>query len=164
MEETDVCHSIPVARALQQAIPNNCTAKTLGPGERLTLGVQALAGHQTISGLADDADVSRKFVYQQRDRAQAALDDAFAPSVADDQVLFHLPVTKNWLRQAALGLTLICHSSYRGVHEFYRDLLNVNMSIGTVHNIVHDAIDKARPHNRAQNLANVRIAGLDEIF
>jgi hypothetical protein len=164
MEETDVCHSIPVVRALQQAIPNNCTAKTLGPSERLTLGVQALAGHQTITGLADDADVSRKFVYQQRDRAQAALDDAFAPTTADDQVLFHLPITKNWLKQAALALTLICHSSYRGVHEFYRDLLHVHMAPSTVHNIVHDAIDKARPHNRKQNLANVRIAGLDEIF
>jgi hypothetical protein len=164
MEETDMCHSIPVVRALQQAIPNNCTAKTLGPGERLGLGVQALAGHQTITGLANDAGVSRKFVYQQADIAQAALDDAFAPTVADDQVLFHLPVTKHWLKQAALALTLICHSSYRGVHEFYRDVLGVNMAVGTVHNIVHDAIDKARPHNHAQNLANVRIAGLDEIF
>jgi hypothetical protein len=149
---------------LQQAIPNNCIAKTLGPGERISLGVQALAGHQTITGLADDAGVSRKFVYQQRDRAQTALDDAFAPTVADDQVLFHLPITKHWLKQAALGLTLICHSSYRGVHEFCRDLLGVNMAVGTVHNIVRDAIDKARPHNLAQNLANVRIAGLDEIF
>jgi hypothetical protein len=159
-----MCHSIPVVRALQQAIPNNCTAKTLGPGERITLGVQALAGHQTITGLADEADVSRKFVYQQRDRAQAALQDAFAPSATDDQVLFHLPVTKNWLKQAALALTLICHSSYRGVHEFYRDLLGVDMAPSTVHNIVQDAIDKARLHNRAPNLANVRIAGLDEIF
>jgi len=164
MEETDMCHSIPVVRALQQAIPNHCTAKTLGAGERVALGVQALAGHQTISGLAGDAGVSRKFVYQQRDRAQAALDNAFAPTVADDQVLFHLPVTKNWLKQVVLGLTLICHSSYRGVHEFCRDLLHVPMAIGTVHGIVRDAIDKARPHNRGQNLANVRIAGLDEIF
>jgi hypothetical protein len=164
MEETDVCHSIPVARAVQQAIPNHCTAKTLGPGERLTLGVQALAGHQTITGLADDAGVSRKFVYQQRDRAQAALEDAFAPTVADDQVLFELPITKNWLKQAALGLTLICHSSYRGVHEFCRDHLRVHMAPTTVHNIVHDAIAKARPHNLKQHLANVRIAGLDEIF
>jgi hypothetical protein len=159
-----MCHSIPVVRALQQAIPNNCTAKTLGPGERMTLGVQALAGRQTITDLAGEAGVSRKFVHQLRDRAQAALADAFAPTVADDQVLCHIPVTKDWLRQAVLGLTLICHSSYRGVHEFCRDLLNVNLSVGTVHNIVHDAIDKARPHNRAQNLANVRIAGLDEIF
>ena len=164
MEETDVCHSIPAVRALQQAIPNTCTAKTLGAGERLSLGVQALAGHQSITGLADEAGVSRKFVYEQANRAQAALDDAFAPTVADDQVLFHLPITKNWLKQAALALTLVCHSSYRGVHEFYRDLLGVNMAVGTVHNIVHDAIDKARPLNQHQNLANVEFAGLDEIF
>ena len=110
-EETDVCHSIPAVRALQQAIPNNCTAKTLGAGERLSLGVQAIAGHQSITGLAEQANVSRKFVYQQADLARAALDDAFAPSADDDKVLFCLPVTKNWLKQAALGLTLICHSS-----------------------------------------------------
>lgn len=159
-----MCHSIPVVRALHQAIPNNCTAKSLGPGERLNLGVQALAGHQTITDLADDAGVSRKFVYQQRDRAQAALDDAFASTKPDDEVLFHLAITKNWLKQAALGLTLICHSSYRGVHEFCRDLLHVNLAPSTVHNIVHDAIDQARPYNHQQNLANVKVAGLDEIF
>ena len=93
-------------------------------------GLQALAGTQTITALADDFAVSRKFVYQQADTAQAALDDAFTPSAtADDQVLFSLPVTKAWLRQATLGLTLICHSSYRGVVEFCRDLLDVDLSV-----------------------------------
>jgi hypothetical protein len=164
MEETDVCHSIPAARSLQQAIPNHCTAKTLGPGERLSLGVQALAGHQTITDLAKQADVSRKFVSRQAEIAQTALLDAFASTDADDQVLFQLPVTKNWLQQVTLGLTLICHSSFRGVHEFCRDLLGVSMSVGTVHNIVQQAIVKARPHNLSHDLANVDIAGLDEIF
>jgi hypothetical protein len=159
-----VCHCTPAARAVQQAIPNHCTAKTLGAGERLSLGVQALAGHQSITGLSEDAGVSRKFVYQQAHLAQAALDDAFASTDADDKVLFSLPITKHWLKQAALGLTLICHSSYRGVHEFCRDLLGVNMAVGTVHNLVQDAIDKARPHNLGQHLARVDIAGLDEIF
>lgn len=159
-----MCHSILADRALQQAIPNSCVAKTLGPGERLSLGVQALAGHQTITSLAEDAEVSRKFVYQQRDRAQDALNDAFAHVEADDEVLFHLPVTKSWLQQAVLGLTLICHSSYRGAHEWCRDLLGVSVAVGTVHNIVHDAIAKAQMHNRNQNLAAVNIAGLDEIF
>jgi hypothetical protein len=159
-----MCHSIPAARALQQAIPNTCTAKTLGAGDRLSLGVQAIAGHQSITGLANEAGVSRKFVYEQASIAQAALDDAFAPTVADDKVLVQLPITKNWLKQAVLGLTLICHSSYRGVLEFCRDLLGVNMAVGTVHNIVNDAIEKARPHNHGQNLASVDIAGLDEIF
>jgi hypothetical protein len=160
-----MCHLTPTTRSLQQAIPNGCAAKGLGPSQRLTLGLQALAGTQTITGLADEFDVSRKFIYQQAATAQAALEDAFtAPATADNQVLFHLPITKDWLRQATLGLTMICHSSYRGVHEFARDLLGVNLSVGTVHNIVQQAIAKARPINLGQNLANVDSAGLDEIF
>ena len=159
-----MCHSIHAERALHQAIPNNCTAKMMGAGERLSLGVQAIAGQQTITGLSVELGVSRKFVRAQADIAQAALDDAFAPTVPDDKVLFNLPITKHWLKQAALALTLVCHSSYNGVHEFCRDLFGINMAVGTVHNIVHDAIDKARLLNRSQNLGNVKIAGLDEIF
>ena len=160
-----MCYLTPTVLSLQQAIPNGCPAKALAPSQRLTIGLQAVAGTQTISGLADEYEVSRKFVYQQAATAQAALDDAFtAADAADDQVLFQLPITKNWLRQATLGLTLICHSSYRGVHEFCRDLIGVSVSVGTVHNIVHDAVAKARPYNLGQDLANIDIAGLDEIF
>jgi len=160
-----MCHLSPTVLSLQQAIPNNCPAKALAPSQRLTLGLQAVAGTQTITGLADAFDVSRKFVYQQAATARAALEEAFSASTtAEDAVLFHLPVTKSWLRQATLGLLLLCHSSYRGVVEFYRDLLNVNLSVGTVHNIVREAIAKARPYNLGQDLAAVDIAGLDEIF
>src|SRR5262245_25655149 len=164
MEETDMCYLTPTVLSLQQAIPNGCAAKALGPSQRWTLGVHALAGTQTITGLAEDFGVSRKFVYQQAATARAALDDAFTPATAAEQVLFYLPVTKNWLEQAVLGLTLICHSAYRGVIEFCRDLLDLDLSIGTVHNIMQAAVDKARPHNLGQDLANVHIAGLDEIF
>src|SRR5271154_4475307 len=131
-----MCHLTPSQLSVQQAIPNGCPARLLAPSQRLTIGLNAIAGLQTISGLAEQFDVSRKFVYQLAVTAQTALDEAFTPSpAAEDEVLFHLPVTKNWLRQATLGLTLICHSSYRGVHDFCRDLLAVNMSVGTVHNI-----------------------------
>jgi hypothetical protein len=165
MEETDVCYHTPAFLSLQQAIPNGCPAKALAPSQRMTIGLQALAGRQTITSLANEFAVSRKFVHQQTVTAQAALDDAFtAPASADDAVLFHLPVTKGWLRQFTLGLTLICHSSYRGVIELCRDLLGVSLSLGTVHNIMGDAVDKARPYNLGQNLTNVAIAGLDEIF
>jgi hypothetical protein len=164
MEETDVCHSIPALRALQQAIPNCCTAKTLRASERCSLGVQALARHHSISSLAQEAGVSRKFVHRQAGIAQAALDDAFTPQAAKDEVLFHLPVTKAWLEQVALGLILINHSSYRGVVEFCRDLLDVKMSVGTVHNIARQALAQARAHNLGHALDKVTIAGLDEIF
>jgi hypothetical protein len=160
-----VCYPTPTDRFLQQAIPNGCPAKLLPPSQRLTIGLHALAGCHAITALADDFDVSRKFVYQQATLAQTALTQAFAPPDApDDAVLFYLPVTKAWLHQVVLALLLICHSSYRGVVEFCRDLLGAHVSVGTVHNIVQAAVEQARAHNRRQDLANVDIAGLDEIF
>lgn len=158
-----MCYVTPAVLSLQQAIPNTCTAKTLGPGQRLTIGVQALGGQQTITALAEEFDVSRKFVYQQANLAQAALEDAFHSTVGDEQVLFYLPVTKAWLRQVALALLLICHSSYRGVIEFCRDLLAVKLSLGTIHNIVQEAVNKARSLNGRIRLDHIDIAGLDEI-
>src|SRR5262249_49907932 len=135
-----MCQSNPVAQTLQQATGHRSAAQTLRPDQRIQLGVQALAGRQPTSQLADDARVSRKFVYQQAECAHAALDDAFAPVPRDDRVLVHLPVTTDWLRQVTLGLTLICHSSYRGVVEFCRDLLDVPISVGTVQYIHRAAV------------------------
>ena len=86
------------------------------------MAVQALAGSVPVSQLALQNGVSRKFVYQQKSVASAALDEVFASSAPDDEVLFALPVTKTWLRQLALGVTLIEHGSYRGVVELMRDL------------------------------------------
>jgi len=104
--------------------------------------VDALAGSEPITRLAEDHDVSRKFVYQQADKAQQALDQAFAPVRNDQRVLFYLPVTKALLRQIVLGLILICHSSFRGVVEFLRDLLDYPLSLGSVANIVAAAVGR----------------------
>jgi len=47
-----------------------------------------------------------------------------------------LAVTKAWLRQVIVALTLICRSLYRGVVKFVRDLLSVPVSIGCVHDVL----------------------------
>ena len=80
------------------------------------------------------------------------------------QFLFWLPVTKPWLRQLVLGLTLICHSSIRGVHELLADLFDYPLSVGSIHNILQRAVANARPHNTQQDLAAVRMGVHDEIF
>ena len=114
--------------------PALSVASSLSPDIRQDIGIQVLSRSQPISHIAATHQVSRKFVYQQGDKAQQALDESFAPSQGDDDVLFNLPVTKNWLYQLILGLVLICHSSYRGVLELFRDLFDVSISVGTVHN------------------------------
>ena len=51
-------------------------------------------------------------------------------------MLFELPVSKARLRQVIVGLALICHSLYRGIIAFLRDLLGVAVSVGTVHDVL----------------------------
>src|SRR5271170_2329784 len=91
-------------------------AARLPESGRKDLAIQVLAGTETVSDLAAQHGVSRKFVYAQTGKARAALDDAFL-ATAENDVLFNLAVTKTWLQQVIVALPLICHSSYRGVIE-----------------------------------------------
>src|SRR5436309_1299255 len=135
-----MCILSPVPAAAQPR-PVAPAAPSLPP--RQQLAEQALAGH-SISDLARQFQVSRKCVYQQLRQAHDALDQAFAdPSPHDPAVLFSLPVTKDWLRQFVLGLVLICHSSCRGVTELLADLFDHSLSVGTVHNILQQAVATA---------------------
>jgi hypothetical protein len=139
-------------------------ARPLPEGDRKVLAIQALAGSDTVSDLAARHGVSRKFVYQQTQKASAALDEAFSPTVRDDEVLFELAVTKTWLRQVIVGLTLICRSSYRGVVEFLRDLLGLPVSLGHVHDVLQAATRQASVVNDEPDLSGIRVGLHDEIF
>jgi hypothetical protein len=139
-------------------------AAQLRPQERQRLALDALAG-QAISDLARRHTVSRKFVYQQQQRAQDALDEAFVkPAPPPEQVLFQLPVTRSWLEQFVLALLLIGHCSLRGIHELVRDLLDYPLSVGTLHDLVHRTIARAIDRNARADLSRVLLAALDEIF
>ena len=155
-------HSTPFAPTCPSP---NCAAKSLSAEQRQHLALQALAGNQPITALADDFEVSRKFVYQQSATARQALDQAFTPPTKPaDQVLFQLPVTKSWLRQFTVGLMLHCHSSFRGALALLEDCFDTTLSLGTLHNILHDAVDCARHVNARYDLSSVRIGAHDEIF
>jgi hypothetical protein len=154
------------APCLSPSSTPGCPAKTLGPSQRQGLAVAALAGLQPISVLAAEHQVSRKFVYHAAGHADHALRLAFGPGRAarDGRALFHLPVTKPWLRQLVLALVLIGHCPLRGVVELLRDLFDYPLSLGSVHSIVRSAVAAAAAHNDGQDLSPVRIAALDEIF
>jgi len=139
-------------------------AARLPESDRKDLAIQALAQSATISDLAARHGVSRKFVYQQTHKARAALDDAFLSATPDHEVLFEVAVTKAWLHQLIVALALICHSSYRGVVEFMRDLLGLSISVGTVHHVLQSATQQAGVISRQQDLSGIRVGLHDEIF
>ena len=140
-------------------------ATCLGPTERKTLSLQVLARTQPLTRLAQDYQVSRKFLYQQAAKAQRALDGTFWPSPKDKNVIYHLPITKDWIRQFVLAQVLIGHSSFRAVIEILNSIFDYrDISIGTIHNIVNDAVQKAKLINQTEPLSAIGVGAHDEIY
>ena len=139
-------------------------ASGLQPRHRQDLAVKVLSKKEKLSHLAHQEGVSRKFLYQQGNIAQLALNTAFEKSEKDHEVLYYLPVTQKWIFQLILALILICHCSYRGVVELLRDLFDYSLSIGTIHNRIKEATEKARKINQDQDLSSIDVALLDELF
>ena len=137
----------------------------LGAEQRRALAVSALVGVQPITRLASLLGVSRQFVYRQSALASDALDDAFAPCPKEDEVLFHLPVTKDWIHQFALSLVLIGHTSLRGVPEILQAVFDYHgLSVGSVHNLIRQAVEKARRIHALEDLRGIRVGAHDEIY
>lgn len=161
-----VTQIIGISASKEQFFSQKTTvASRMGAEERKNLSLQVLSQAKPVSRLAQNYGVSRKFLYQQASKASNALDKTFTPKEDDDKVLFYLPVTKKWLRQFVLALILICHSSFRGVLELLETTFDYRgLSLGTIHNIAQQAVQKAKQVNNAQELSNVRVGLPDEIF
>ncbi|MHB1558121.1 MAG: hypothetical protein ACYCU7_18845 [Acidimicrobiales bacterium] len=164
LDQTTVLVGVGQAEPGIDTVSGSCPAHLLLPHQRQDLALQILVGSQPVAQLARQHQVSRKFLYQQADTAQLALESAFDPPASTEEVLFQLPVTKAWLRQLILSLVLTCHSSYRGVITLLDDLFDTPVSLGHVHNVVQSAVAGAREINRSYDLTGVRIGAHDEIF
>jgi hypothetical protein len=66
--------------------------------------------------------------------------------------------------QADLREANLRHSSLRGVTELLADLFDYPLAVGTAHNILRQAVARARLVNGGQVLSGVRIGAHDEIF
>lgn len=149
-----------------QTLKVSHAAQSLNSAKRQEIGIRAIAGNTPISHVADHYDVSRKFVYQQKQKALNGIAQAFDnPSFDDDEkILFYIPVTKKWLIQVLLALIFVCRASYQGVMEFFRDILDCKISKGGIHNIVYEHLRKAQEINSKQDLSRVREGLHDEIY
>ena len=138
----------------------------MAPLQRRALFLEALRRADPLTHLAERHHVSRKFIYQQMEKATAAIDQAFQPAEPqENQVLFRLPVTQDWLEQLVLSLTLICHSSYRGVMELLETMFDYRqISLGSIHNLLMRGVEKVQQFHRSEDLSGIRVGAHDEIY
>ena len=81
----------------------------------------------------------------------------------NQEILFHLPITKQWLEQYAL-VHFQQGTSYRGVIYSFETLFDLKRSIGWCHNVIYNASDKAQLLHKDEDLSKIAISANDEVF
>lgn len=149
-----------------QTLKASPAAHSLNSIDRQRIAVQAIKDDIPILHVAYHHNVSRKFVYEQKNKALKGISQAFEKQHSNDKdkVLFHIPVTKKWLEQVVLASIFTCRASYQGVSELFRDLFDYKICKGTVHNIVHRNLEQAKKINHHQNLSQIIVGLHDEIY
>ena len=133
--------------------------------QRKDIALQAISHKASVTDIAHHHGVSRKFVYQQKDKTIEALDQAYEDtSPVNNDVLFYLPVTKSWIAQLILCLMLYGRISYRGIQQVLKDGFDYDISVGGIHNIADRAKSSSTIINANQDLSSIKLCAHDEIF
>ena len=146
--------------------PSSCPAKLMDASDKKQIALQVIQNKRTVTEAAHHNNVSRKFIRQQKNKAVTAIDDAFdKPSDNDDKkVLFYIPVTKQWLAMMVICLLFYARCSCRGVRKILKATLDDDISLGTIHAISNEAIERAKAIHKKEDLTQVKLGAHDEKF
>lgn len=123
----------------------------------------ALVAHEgsygLVSQLSRKAGVSRQTLYSWKAKGQRALEAAFAPKEPAEA-----GAKPCELQRAILTLLVQGHASYRGIQACLKELLGMEVSLGTIAAIVQTAGQQAQSWLVQQVPAEGRVLALDEQY
>lgn len=129
------------------------------------IGFRAIRG-ESVTQIAKEKKVSRKFVYTQKNMALKAIEKAFSNNldVKLKDVLFTFSFTKAIIEQLVLSMILCGRSSYRSTQRILLDIFNFNISLGKISTIVKKSSQTAAIVNNYRDLSDIKVACHDEVF
>lgn len=145
----------------------HCPARNMNGEDRASIALEALKNSTPITALSNSYDVSRKFIYEQKAKAVAAVCQLFSNVKNENEeeaVLFSIPVTKSWLKQVVVCLSTHCKGSFRGIQKTIQDLMDYHLSIGTIGEYFKQSIASSRVINSAEDLSGIKLGAVDEMF
>ena len=110
-----------------------------------------------VSQTSRNYQVSRQTLYSWKERGQRALEAAFEPRKMHCEAAQHL-------ERGVLTLLIQGHASYRGIQACLKELLGLEVSVGTITAIVQAAGERAQSWLAQQVSAEGCVVALDEQY
>ena len=126
------------------------------------LALEALASNN-ISELARKNNTTRKTIYKYKDRAVTAIDNHF-DNLKDDEVLYHIPVTKGLIKTAVVILSGVCKSSERDIKSTIYYMYDYSISTGSISYILNEISDTSGKVNNTYTFENCKDSTSDECY
>jgi hypothetical protein len=118
-----------------------------------------------VTDLASEYQVSRKFLYQQRDRAKAGLLTALAAmSPGPKPASTMLAVDREHLQKSIVTMAVAVPASIRGIQTCLEVILDTHRSVGFINQTLQQAGKAAFQQNRQLALPEPVLGEADEIF
>ncbi len=115
------------------------------------------ASYGVVSQMSRKYEVSRQTFYSWKAKGQQALQEALAPKQPQVEA-------GSQLHRAVLTLLVQGHASYRGIQACLKELLGLQVSLGTISAIVQTAGQRAQGWLVQQVPAEGRVVALDEQY
>jgi hypothetical protein len=125
------------------------------------MALEAIKREHSIADISRRYDCSRNTVYAQQEIALTAANNAFTK---DEEVLFYLPVTKNFIHATVVDLWAGCKVSTRDIVCHLQNIMGYHLAVGSVTHILDVASDKALSINNSYNLSLIKDSAADELF
>lgn len=138
-------------------------ASLMSPDDRKQFAVRAL-DNGNVSALAAETGVSRKFGHEVKNTANRALDDAFRQKNGYGKAVRTVDVTQEFIIMAVVLLCMVGKCPFSAVIQIVKLLFGYHLCKGTIHNILCEAIARAKSQNSLEDLSNVEHITVDEIF
>lgn len=126
------------------------------------LALEALSSNN-ISELSKKNNTTRKTVYKYRDQAVAAINDHFS-DMKENDVLYHVPVTKDLIKTAVVTLSGVCKSSERDIQSAVYYLYDYSISTGSISNILNEISITSGHINVTYTLEGCKDSASDECY
>jgi transposase-like protein len=119
--------------------------------------VASKGSYGVVSQMSRNYQVSRQTLYSWKERGQRALEATFEPRKVQHEAA-------QQLERAVLTLLVEGHASYRGIQACLKELLGLDVSLGTITAIVQAAGHRAQSWLEQQMPEEGRVMALDEQY
>lgn len=128
----------------------------------LSLALDALRS-DNISKTAREHNTTRRTIYKYKAKATNAVNDIF-DTQNNDEVLYVIPVTKDYIKSAVAGLSGICKSSERDIKLYLDYIFDYDISVGKINSILAEISDVSHEVNQSYLLDSCKDSTSDECY